>query len=114
MSYAQRAARFLAERGNPPPAVGLPREESEESEETPLPLATRDAAVLDALDDDLAAAAAADDGWTAPMRAAFAPVLHMPPEGCIGPRACSRLGPCERHARGEPCETEAAGGGEAG
>jgi len=42
--------------------------------------------------------------WDDRVPAGSAPVLHLPPRGCIGPRACARLGPCVRHGRGEPCE----------
>ena len=108
MSYAARATRFLAEREGARFGAPSPCEISEISEESPLPLDGGDAAALDAPDGDLAAAAA-DDGWTARMRAASAPIRHLPPAGCIGPLACSRLGPCERHARGAPCAEMAEG-----
>lgn len=32
-----------------------------------------------------------------------APILHLPPRDCLGPRVCARLGPCQRHAAGAPC-----------
>ena len=49
----------------------------------------------------------ADGGgvWWREGGAAYqAPILHLPPRECFVPRACSRLGPCERHGRGQPCQ----------
>jgi hypothetical protein len=31
------------------------------------------------------------------------PVVVIPPRECVGPVACSRLGPCGRHVNGAPC-----------
>ena len=42
--------------------------------------------------------------WDDRVLAGSAPVLHLPPRGCVGPRACARLGPCPRHAVGLACE----------
>ena len=44
------------------------------------------------------------DDWDRGMRASYGAILHLPPRGCIAPIACSRLGPCERHAGGRSCE----------
>src|SRR5688500_15285814 len=44
------------------------------------------------------------DDWHRGMRASYGAILHLPPHGCLAPIACSRLGPCERHARGRSCE----------
>ena len=44
------------------------------------------------------------DEWEREMRASFAPILHLPPKSCIAPSACSRLGPCDRHTDGQPCQ----------
>ena len=85
MSHAARATRFLAEGRRELVNPEGPCEGSEESEERVGPDPP-------------------DDEWTALTRAAYAPVLHLPPEGCLGPRACARLGPCPRHAAGAPCE----------
>ena len=82
MSYAEWAARFLAERRGGAATVEPGREEREQSEER-----------LEA------------DGvwWDDTMPTFSAPVLYLPPRSCIAPRACARLGACERHAAGRPC-----------
>ncbi len=49
-------------------------------------------------------ASTSDDPWLAQVRGAFAPVLYLPPRGCLGRSVCSRLGPCDRHAAGQPCD----------
>lgn len=36
-------------------------------------------------------------------RGTAAPVRHLPPRGCLAPRVCSRIGPCERRDAGRPC-----------
>ena len=38
------------------------------------------------------------------VRRSLAPILHLPPRGCIAPVACSRLGPCDRRRGGGSCE----------
>ena len=86
MSYAARASRFLADRRDPEAAGALDRERSEKSEERSV------------------APPATDDGWANEMRSASAAALHLPPTGCLGPRVCSRIGVCDRHAAGRPCE----------
>lgn len=43
------------------------------------------------------------------IHTAFAPILHLPPAECIAPIACSRLGQCERHAAGRPCQADHGG-----
>ncbi len=45
--------------------------------------------------------------WNDTVPEGSAPVLHLPPRGCLGPRVCARLGPCDRHAAGTPCRVEA-------
>ena len=30
-------------------------------------------------------------------------IRYVPPRECIGPRVCSRVGVCDRHASGAPC-----------
>ena len=82
MSYAERAARFLAHRRGGVATTEPEREESERSEERAGP---------------------AGVWWDDRMPAGSAPILCLPPAGCIAPRACARLGPCERHAAGRPC-----------
>ncbi len=44
------------------------------------------------------------DAFDRNVRASYAPVLHLPPPGCLGPRVCARIGPCERHAASASCE----------
>lgn len=43
------------------------------------------------------------DAFDRDVRASYAPILHLPPAGCVGRHACSLLGPCERHATGASC-----------
>ena len=50
---------------------------------------------------------AAHAGWPREMRTAFAPVRFEPPAGCLGPVVCARIGSCDRHAGGRPCEVVA-------
>ena len=50
---------------------------------------------------------AAADGWDREMRAAFAPIRHDPPPGCIAATVCGRIGPCDRHRAGRSCEAQA-------
>lgn len=38
------------------------------------------------------------------IHAAFAPFVYLPPRSCIAPIACSRIGPCDRRAAGQPCQ----------
>ncbi len=44
-----------------------------------------------------------DAAWWAKMRRAVAPRVYDAPPGCSVWLACSRLGPCERHAARRPC-----------
>ena len=46
------------------------------------------------------------DGWDRQTRASFSPILWLPPRRCLGPRLCSRLGPCERSRGGLPCRAD--------
>jgi hypothetical protein len=114
MSYAARATRFLAERRGlvplptpgcdgrevPPgadPAVGY--EINEINEESPP--------VADGVwrPDPTPALPPADaDDWDRATHAAYAPVLRLPPRGCLGPRVCARLGVCARARSGGSCE----------
>ncbi len=41
--------------------------------------------------------------WDDTNFASSTPIRHLPPRECITPRACSRLGPCDRHPAGNPC-----------
>ncbi len=60
------------------------------------------AAIVSLLRDSELAAPA--DGWTDDaIFTSAAPIRRLPRE-CIGPRVCSRLGPCERHVAGNPCQ----------
>ncbi len=79
-SYAERARRFLSDRAGSE-ADG---ERSEESEVSGV-------------------AVMGEARWQDRMPAGSAPILHLPPRVCIGPSACARLGPCERHVAGRPC-----------
>ncbi len=47
--------------------------------------------------------------WDDRVPEGSAPVLHLPPRACLGPRICARIGACERHAAGRPCLVAAAG-----
>jgi hypothetical protein len=58
---------------------------------------------LDQADEDLAEQGTTDQGWDAALARSYAPVLRLPPAGCLGPRVCSVVGPCDRHAAGRPC-----------
>ena len=100
-SYAERARRFRAERAR---AEDPGREESDKSEERG---ADGNGGVWW---DDPILAPPSDDGWLREVRASYAPILHLPPRGCLGPSVCSRVGPCDRHAAGRPCDV---GGGRA-
>ncbi len=42
--------------------------------------------------------------WDDTNFASSVPISHLPPRQCITPRACSRLGPCERQVVGNPCQ----------
>ncbi len=42
--------------------------------------------------------------WDDANFASSLPISHQPPRECITPRACSRLGPCDRHVVGNPCQ----------
>ncbi len=90
MTYADHARRFLETR---PPAVEMPAVANEINEEN------EQRGSLD--DPDIAV-------WWKDSPAASAPIAWSPPPACCGPIACSRLGPCERHAAGRPCRLEGA------
>ncbi len=88
MSYAERARRFLAEgytatatiaSADEINAVNEQRVDAVEME--PIPI-----------------------WWIDRVPAGSSPILYLPPQGCLGPRVCSRIGPCERHLAGNPCE----------
>ena len=49
------------------------------------------------------------DGWDRGTRAAYAPILLLPPRGCLGPIVCARLGRCERADAGRPCRVDGEG-----
>ncbi len=42
--------------------------------------------------------------WDDANFASSLPISHLPPRECITPRACSRLGPCDRQVVGNPCQ----------
>jgi len=48
----------------------------------------------------------ADAEWESALARSYSPILYMPPHGCLGPRACSRIGVCDRYAEGRPCAAE--------
>ena len=92
-------------------------ERSEESEESPVlgALVRTDRAVREKSEgcEERAATARSESAavwWD--DRGAEAPVRHAPPRGCLGPRVCARLGPCDRHAAGRPCLVEIPNGGD--
>lgn len=47
----------------------------------------------------------AADVWDKGMRASYAPIQYLPPLGCRGPVACSRLGPCDRQRTDGWCQS---------
>ena len=96
-SYADRARRFRARRAQ---TVGPSREVSEGSDERGAD------AVVGVRWDDPTLAPPPDDPWLREARAAYAPIVHLPPHGCIGPRVCARIGPCDRHVTGRPCAVD--------
>ena len=100
MSYAVRANRLLAERRGTAPESG--GEKSEISEKSP------DAGPVNVwwAEPTLRPVPDGADGWGRAVRAAFAPVLMLPPRGCLAPVACSRLGFCDRRAAGRSCTEE--------
>ncbi len=118
MSYAARATRFLVERRGLGGDPEYRREISEESEVTP-DLSSHLSLISQRPDGDRVGSCPehsseiseiseeslplADNAWLDGVRTAFAPILHLPPAGCLGPRVCSRIGPCDRHAAGRPC-----------
>ncbi|MDP9355351.1 MAG: hypothetical protein M3Q71_05270 [Chloroflexota bacterium] len=44
-----------------------------------------------------------DVWWDDANFASSVPISRLPPRECIAPRACSRLGPCERSLAHNPC-----------
>ena len=86
MSYADLARRFLAARQEETNAERSPDEINEGNEERAGLRAPAEAPTV---------------WWRDPP--GLAPILVMPPRPCIAPIACSRLGPCDRHAAGRPC-----------
>ncbi len=88
MSYMERAIRFLQDlHEQPDMAVGV----DEINEGNEISLST--VAVIDG-----------NVWWDDAIFASSAPIRHLPPRECITPRACSRLGPCERHVAEQPCQ----------
>lgn len=103
MSYAERARRFLAERADQT-ANPITLDEINEINEINEKREERSAvAMIDRVEPTTRPLPPNADDWDQGMRAAFTPILHIPPPGCLGPRVCCRIGPCERHAAGRPC-----------
>lgn len=50
--------------------------------------------------------AAFDPWWEERLPEGTAPIRHRPPAACFVPAACARLGPCDRHAAGAPCQVD--------
>jgi hypothetical protein len=90
MSYADRARSHRASRGTP---ATPEREISEESEISPQAAKRPETAPIRASRADHARDPA-EEAWMRGMQEAMAPVIYDPPQGCYGPFACSRLGPC--------------------
>jgi len=101
MSYVEQARHYLAQREGTATLIEREREKSEISEISP-PRREESARTLCERSEIRGKPDDVDD-WLREMRASYAPILHVPPAGCLGPRACSRLGPCDRHAAGSPC-----------
>lgn len=88
MSYAERARRFLAEGHTATATIAPENERNEGNVQTfgadstkPIPI-----------------------WWTDRVPAGSSAIRYLPPRRCLGPRVCSRIGPCERHLAGSPCE----------
>ena len=88
MSYAERARRFLAE-GHAASLMIESADERNEGNEQRLDAVPMEPHAI---------------WWTDRVPAGSSPILYLPPRGCLGPRVCSRIGPCERHLAGNPCE----------
>lgn len=80
MSYAERARRYLEALQSEPHITAAPYEINEINEKR------------------------GDEAVWWHDRGAATPILMLPPATCIAPIACSRLGPCDRHADGQPCQ----------
>ena len=104
MSYADRAKRFLADRQRSASSPRPGHEINEGNEERPSPAGAPAAAAGLGASPGGNGVAPEAVWWDDRGATGATPVLHLPPRGCIGPRACSRLGPCVRHVAGAPCE----------
>ena len=97
MSYAARARRFLADRSAPSVVATYGCERSERSEERGDAC---DPALIWWADPARSPLPPTADDWDREMRDAYAPIVHLPPRGCLAPRVCSRGGPCDRSRAG--------------
>ena len=97
VSYTDHARRYLATLEGREETTGTPCEKSEISEKR---VGTREGEEPPIV------------VWWKDSSAAVAPIVWSPPRGCLGPVACSRLGPCDRHVAGQPCTTATTGGAE--
>jgi hypothetical protein len=88
VSYAQRARRFLTEGSSSSATIESADERNEGNEET-----------LDAVK-----AEPIPVWWNDRVPAGSSAIRYLPPRGCRGPQVCSRIGPCDRHRAGAPCE----------
>ncbi len=87
MSYMDRAIQFLQDLQQVHDRAEVGDEINETNEINPP--------AVEVLDGDV--------WWDEANFASSAPIRHLPPQECFAPRACSRLGPCDRHLAGNPC-----------
>ncbi len=119
-SYAERARRFLAERAG---VTDGGCERSDKSDESlPRPHLSSLSSLLSQPEsgttsptqtgmgreesdksDERGDAPTEGVWWDDRVPTGSAPILCLPPRTCFVPRACARLGPCERHVAGAPC-----------
>ena len=88
MSYAERARRFLAEGHSSTATIESADERNAVNEQR-----------VDAVEMEPHSI-----WWSDRVPAASSAIRYLPPRGCLGPQVCSRIGPCERHRAGTPCE----------
>ncbi len=112
-SYAEQARRFLAERAG---VAGARCDESDGRLRRPdlSSLSSQPDSGSSAPAEQAASCEQSDESdervsgdgvwWDDRVPASSAPVFYLPPRTCLGPRICARVGPCERHKEGEPCE----------
>ncbi len=90
MSYMERAIQFLQDLHQPLDRCEV-GDEINEGNERNLSTAAEPGAPIEVW-------------WDDANFASSLPISHLPPRQCITPRACSRLGPCERQVVGAPCQ----------